>query len=135
MAKQEELGQPRMDNLIFKHCFPSTVFFTHLSFQKEQGTVTTGMLMQFFDVNHDSKSILRFSITFSVCLKVQPNYKMGLAIQCKWVLTVVISVVSYQEARGLKLSLMPKASFLKCVYKDEVNFSRSVEARQIINLG
>lgn len=71
--------------------------------------------MQFFDVNQDSKSFLRFnmhkSITFSVCLKVQPNYKMDLAMQCRWVLTVVISIVSYQEVRSLKLSQMPKGLF------------------------
>lgn len=141
IAKEEELGQPWMDNLTYEHCFPSTIFFTHLSFQKEQGTITTGILMQFFDVNHDSKSILRFnmhrSITFSVCLKVQPNYKMDLAIHCSWVLTVVISIVSYQEVGSLKLPQVPKAPFFKCVYKDEVIFSKSVnlEVCQIINLG
>jgi len=65
---QEELGQTLMDNLIFRPCFPSTIFFVHLNLQTEQGTITTGMLEQFFDVNHDSKSILRInrhkSITF-----------------------------------------------------------------------
>lgn len=72
-----------MDSLIFKPCFPSTIFFVHLSFPTEQGTVTTGIFKQFFAVNLDRKNILTInrhkSITF-LCLIIQPNFKMVLDI-------------------------------------------------------
>lgn len=48
---------------------------------------------------------------------MQPDFKIDLYIECKWVPPVVISTANYQ-----KVSQKSKAPFYECMYKDEVDW-------------